>query len=111
MEKTENYNYATNADLLTDLCVSHVWLFDTTWTVAQPAPLSMEFSRQEYWRGCHFLLQGILPIQGSNLLLIKSTALAGGSLPLVPPGKSLNPLKCLKYTLDTGEKRQETVSV
>ena len=26
----------------------------------------MEFSRQEYWIGCHFLLQGIFPIQGSN---------------------------------------------
>ena len=26
----------------------------------------MEFSRQEYWSGCHFLLQGIFPTQGSN---------------------------------------------
>ena len=26
----------------------------------------MEFSRQEYWRGCHFLFQGIFPTQGSN---------------------------------------------
>ena len=30
------------------------------------APLSMGFSRQEYWSGCHFLLQGIFPTQGSN---------------------------------------------
>ena len=32
------------------------------------APLPMRFSRQEYWRGlgCHFLLQGIFPTQGSN---------------------------------------------
>ena len=31
--------------------LSHVWLFATPWTVACQAPLSMEFSRQEYWRG------------------------------------------------------------
>ena len=30
------------------------------------APPSMGFSRQEYWRGCHFLLQGFFPTQGSN---------------------------------------------
>ena len=36
------------------------------WTVACQAPLSMESSRQEYWSGCHFLLQGISPTQGSN---------------------------------------------
>ena len=29
------------------------WVSDlaTSWTVAHEAPLSMEFSRQEYWRG------------------------------------------------------------
>ena len=30
---------------------SHVWLFVTLWTVAHQVPLSMEFSRQEYWSG------------------------------------------------------------
>ena len=29
--------------------LSHVWLFETPWTVAYQAPPSMEFSRQEYW--------------------------------------------------------------
>ena len=38
--------------------LSHVWLFETPWTVACQAPLSMEFSRQEYWSSCHFFLQG-----------------------------------------------------
>ena len=33
--------------------------------VACQAPLSMEFSRQEYWN-CHSLLQGIFPTQRSN---------------------------------------------
>ena len=38
----------------------------TPWTVACQAPLSMRFSRQEYWVGCHSLLQGIFPTQESN---------------------------------------------
>ena len=38
-------------------------------TVALQAPLSMEFSRQEYW-SCHFLLQGIFSTQGMNLGLL-----------------------------------------
>ena len=35
-------------------CFSHVWVFATPWTVAHQAPLSMEFSRQEYWSGWPF---------------------------------------------------------
>ena len=34
--------------------------------VACQAPLSMEFSRQEYWSELHSLLQGIFPTRGSN---------------------------------------------
>ena len=33
-----------------------VRLFVTPWTVDHQAPLSMGFSRQEYWSGLHFLL-------------------------------------------------------
>ena len=36
------------------LCKSHVWLFGIPWTVARQAPLSIGFSRQEYWRGLPF---------------------------------------------------------
>ena len=43
--------------------LSRVWLFAT---VAYQAPPSMEFSRQEYWSGCHFLLQRIFLTWGSN---------------------------------------------
>ena len=46
--------------------LSHVQLFVTSWTVASQGPLSMEFSRQEYWSELPFPLQGIFPIQGSN---------------------------------------------
>ena len=31
--------------------LSHVWLLATPWTAAYQAPLSMGFSRQEYWSG------------------------------------------------------------
>ena len=37
--------------------LSRVWLLATPWTVAYHAPPSMGFSRQEYWSGCHCLLQ------------------------------------------------------
>ena len=38
---------------------SRVQLFGTLWTVACQAPLSMGFSRQEYWSGCHFFLRAV----------------------------------------------------
>ena len=49
------------------LCVlSPVWLFATPWTVAHQsvAPLSMEFSRQEYWSGLPFPPPGNLSKPG-----------------------------------------------
>ena len=45
---------------------SRVQLFMTPWTIARQAPLSMVFSRQEYWSGFHALLQGIFLTQGSG---------------------------------------------
>ena len=56
---------------------SRVRLFVTLWTVAPQAPLSVEFSRQEFWSGLHALLQGIFLTQGSNLSPQLPT-LAGG---------------------------------
>ena len=53
----------------------------TPWTVAHQALLSMGFSRQEHWSGCHFLLQGIFLTQGSTL----SPAWAGGFSTTEPP--------------------------
>ena len=44
------------------MCVlSRRRLFLTPWTVACQAPLSMGFSRQEYWSGLPFPLPGDLP--------------------------------------------------
>ena len=38
------------------VCLSHVQLFATPWTIACQAPLSIGFSRQEHWRGLPFPL-------------------------------------------------------
>ena len=42
------------------LATHRVHLFATPWTVAHQAPLSMGFSRQEYWRGLPFPSPGDL---------------------------------------------------
>ena len=39
----------------------YVWLFGTLWTVACQTPLSMGFSRQEYWSGLPFPSPGYHP--------------------------------------------------
>ena len=66
--------------------LSHVQLFATPWTVAHQAPLSMEFSRQEYWRGYHFLLED-LPYPGIEPMSLASLKLAGGFFTTAPLGK------------------------
>ena len=58
------------------------------WTVACQAPLSMGFSRQEYWNGLPCPLPGYLPNQG---IKPGSLALQVDSLPLYHLG---NPYSC-----------------
>ena len=43
---------------------SHVWLFATLWTIVHQAPLSVGFSRQEYWSALPCPLPGDLPNPG-----------------------------------------------
>ena len=45
---------------------SHVRLFVTVWTVAHQVPLSIGFSKQEYWSGLPGSPPGIFPTQGLN---------------------------------------------
>ena len=42
----------------------HVRLFVTPWSIARQAPLSLGFSRQEYWSGLPFSSPGDLPDPG-----------------------------------------------
>ena len=55
---------------------SCVQLFETLWTAACQAPLSMGFSRQEHWSGLPCPPPGDLHDQGSNPRLIMFLALA-----------------------------------
>ena len=56
----------------------------TPWTGACQAPLSVEFSRQEYWNGCLFPSPGNLPEPGIEQ---GSPALQAEPLSSEPPGK------------------------
>ena len=58
--------------------LSRVRLFVTPWTVAHQAPLSMGFSRQEYWGGLPLPPPGDLPDPGIESAPLASPALAEG---------------------------------
>ena len=58
--------------------LSRVQLFEVPWTVAHQAPLSMGFSRQEYWSGLPRPPPGDLPDPGTEPVSLKSPALVGG---------------------------------
>ena len=68
--------------------LSHVQLFVTPWAVARQAPLSMEFSMREYWRGLPYPSPGDLPDSGVKPASLVSPAQAGGFFTPAPPGKS-----------------------
>ena len=72
------------------LMLSHfscVCLFGTLWTVAHRVPLSMGFSRQEYWNGFPFPSLGDLPNPGIESTSFMSPALAGRFFITKVPGK------------------------
>ena len=74
--------------------LSCVWLFATPWSIAYQAPLSMGFSRQEYWSGLPFPSPGDLPKSFSI-----STLLTGGFLQkLMPVTGDLLPKRVLKHS-------------
>ena len=69
---------------------SCVPLFAIPWTVARQAPLSMRFSRQEYWSG--------LPFSSLRNLTnpeIETASPAGRFFTSGPPGKPKNPIEIL----------------
>ena len=75
--------------------LSHVRLFATPWTVAHQAPLSMGFSRQEYWSGLSFPSPGDLHDPGTEP---RSPALQADTLTSEPPGKTFrNDLNQIPY--------------
>ena len=94
---------------------SHVQLFGTLWTAAPQAPLSVEFSRQEYWSGLPCPPPGRLPGPGIEPVSLVSPASVGGfftaaatweacgelqdELSLLPP----SPDPAYPYSLEDGE--------
>ena len=57
------------------------------WTATRQAPLSVEFSRQEYWSGLSFPPPGDLPDPRIEPASPLSPAFAGGFFTIAPLGK------------------------
>ena len=78
---TQERNSDSSLGLHTPMCMlshfSHVELFVTLWTIALHAPLSMGFSRQEYWNGLLFPPLGDLPNPEIKPMSLTSPALTG----------------------------------
>ena len=74
----------------------HVQLYAALWTVAHQAPLSMGFSRQEYWSGLPFPPPGDPSDPGIKSASLVSTPLADRFFTTVPPGKPMNELLSLR---------------
>ena len=79
LEKSEQLN--------TKCSVAHVQILVTPRTVACQAPLSMEFSRQEYWSGMPFPSLGDLPNPEIELMSLCLPYWQADSLSLAPLGK------------------------
>ena len=73
--------------------LSHVWLFETLWTVAHQAPLSSPWdliqSKQEYWGGLPFPPPRPLPDPETESESLVSPAMAGRFFTTEPPGKPI----------------------
>ena len=67
--------------------LSCVQFFATSWTVACQAPLSMEFSRQEYWSGLPCPPRVDLPDPGTEPACLLFATLAGEFFTTAPPRK------------------------
>ena len=78
------------------MLVAKLCLNVTPWTVAHRAPLSMEFSRQEYWNGLPFPTPGDLP---DPEIEPGSPALQVDPLLSEPPGKPTFSSTCFPFNL------------
>ena len=78
-------HFILNACLLN--CFSYVWFFVSLWIIASQAPLSMGFSRQEYWSGLPCPPPGELLDPGIKPTSLTSPALADKGFPGGSTGK------------------------
>ena len=78
MTRTQCSKIWNSCRLVHCVCVfSCVWLFEAQWIIAHQAPLSVEFSRQEYWSGVTFPTAGDLPDPGIEPTSLAYPVLAG----------------------------------
>ena len=73
---------------------SHIQFFVTLWAVALQDPLSLGFSRQEYWSGLPFPFPGDLPNPGIEPVLLcllhwQTGSITASSLHLAPRAPQL----------------------
>ena len=87
-------SFHCSPETITALLISYKWnllihvrLFAAPWTLSCQAPLSMEFSRQKYWRCLPFPSPGNLPNQGIEPTFLALPALAGGFFTSAQSGK------------------------
>ena len=76
--------------------LSCVQFFVTPWIVAHWAPLSREFSRQEYWSGLPLPTPGDFPNPGIELSCLVSPVLVYIFFTTIPPGNPRFVCVCLK---------------
>ena len=86
--RTKSVTWKTPRDYhVCEFMLSCVRPFATLWIVARQAPLSMGFSRQEFWSGLPFPPWGDLPEPGIKPTSCVAPALAGRFFIVEPPGK------------------------
>ena len=81
-------------------------LFVTPWAIAHQAPLSMEFSRQEYWSGLPCPPPGDLPDPGIKSTSLVSPGLAGRFFTTSTPWEA--PLNIFKIIVSLNNKKDFT---
>ena len=86
-DATEAIQHACTQHICVCVCL-YICMY--IWLVARQSPLSMVFSRQEYWSGLLCSPPGGLPTQGLNPSLLCLLHWQLGSLPLVPLGKPIH---------------------
>ena len=79
--------------------ISHVQTFATLWIVAHQAPLSMGFSRQQYWNRLPWPPPGDLPNPGIESWSLMSPALQVDSLLLSHHGSPNYSYPCLMFAV------------
>ena len=88
-------------------CFSHIRLFETLSTVACKAPLSMGYSRQEYWSGLPFHPSGKLLNPRIERLSLMSPALRGRFFTTSDTWEALKLFVCCKFELHSRKGMQE----